>query len=130
MTKGLERLADQRFSGRLREERERLEPSQQDFAQKVGISKNRQCQLESASREMRADYLLAVAELGLDVMYILSGRRSSIPVCDREAMLVDFFRQLDQAGQEKLLAMAKRSAARRSGPSPDLAAGKALGASD
>lgn len=119
MTKGLGRHAEQPFSARLREERLRIEPSQQDFAEKVGISKVRQCQLEGASREMRADYLVAIAELGLDVMYILLGRRSAPPLCDREAMLLDYFRRLDHAGQAKLLGVAKRSAARRPVPLPD-----------
>lgn len=95
-------------SVRLREERQRVEPSQQEFAKRIGISKVRQCQLETSSRELRADYLIAIGKLGLDVMYILTGTRTAAPISAIETTLLFEFRHLGRGMQEEIVLRVKR----------------------
>ncbi|WP_085631317.1 helix-turn-helix domain-containing protein [Pseudomonas sp. R16(2017)] len=60
---------------RLKEERERLGLNQTDFAAKAGASKNSQYNYEKGERSPDASYLAAVAEQGVDVLYVVTGQR-------------------------------------------------------
>ncbi|MDN5785709.1 XRE family transcriptional regulator [Pseudorhodobacter sp.] len=73
-TKG-ERLST--FSGRLRAERERMLLSQSAFGEACGVGKNSQINYESEKRSPDSSYLIAAAELGADILYILTGERSA-----------------------------------------------------
>ena len=64
------------FGKRLAEERKRLGLKQAGFAKLVGTNVPRQSLYENDRRELRADYLARLVEAGVDVVYILSGRRS------------------------------------------------------
>lgn len=108
VTKGLEQPTEQPCSVRLREERQRVEPSQQEFARKIGISKVRQCQLETSVRELRGDYLIAISKLGLDVMYILTGKRNATTISAIEKTLLFEFREIGRGMQEEVLLSVKR----------------------
>lgn len=70
---------------RLREERQRVEPHQGRFAQRIGLTQQKQSFLENANREIRTEYLAAIGEAGLDVLYILTGRRQESPLLSRKA---------------------------------------------
>jgi transcriptional regulator with XRE-family HTH domain len=61
---------------RLREERERLGYNQTDFAGICGKSKNSQIAWENGDAFPNAKYLVAIANAGADVNYILTGQRS------------------------------------------------------
>ncbi|WP_370171840.1 helix-turn-helix domain-containing protein [Sphingobium abikonense] len=87
------------FASRLREERLRVEPHQGKFCDKIGVSRNRQSFLENGEREMRGDYLSLIAQHGLDVTYILTGRRGGEQLAMRESTLLSQFRSLDDIGQ-------------------------------
>ncbi len=63
---------------RLKEERERLGFNQTEFAAKAGASKNSQYNYEKGERSPDASYLAAVAEQGVDVLYVVTGQRSSM----------------------------------------------------
>jgi transcriptional regulator with XRE-family HTH domain len=63
------------FGTRLAEERRRLGLKQAEFAKLVGTDVPKQSLYENDRRELRADYLARLAEAGVDVVYILTGRR-------------------------------------------------------
>lgn len=58
---------------RLCEERERLGMNQTDFGAIGGVSRRTQSNYESGERSPDADYLAAIAAIGADVTYILTG---------------------------------------------------------
>lgn len=64
------------MSARLREERERLGLSQSDFGAQAGVGRKAQSNYESGERAPDAKYLAAMAERGVDVLYVLTGLRS------------------------------------------------------
>ena len=108
MSNELKSPTDESYAARLKEERLRIEPSQQAFARRIGISKVRQCQLETGTRGPRADYLRAVAKLGVDINYIITGERSPSLLSRREAEVIGEFRSLGRGDQEALLLSARR----------------------
>jgi len=71
------------IGARLREERERLGISQALFSWNAGVSRMSQVNYESGKRTPGAEYLRTVAEAGVDVLYVVTGKRSGQP---------DFFR--------------------------------------
>jgi len=64
------------INDRLREERERLKLPQDRFAAVGGVQKRAQINYESGERMPDAGYLAAVASIGVDVLYVLTGERS------------------------------------------------------
>lgn len=62
---------------RLREERERLGMSQTALGEIGGVLEQAQIKYESGARKPDAGYLAAVAEVGIDVLYVITGARSS-----------------------------------------------------
>jgi len=64
------------FGSRLAEERKRLGLKQADFAERVGTDVPKQSLYENDRRELRAEYLAKLVDHEVDVVYILSGRRS------------------------------------------------------
>lgn len=69
------------LSGRLKEERERLGLTQQELADRMGVSRKTQINYESGLREPDASYLSAFSALGGDVLFVLTGQR---PLVARE----------------------------------------------
>lgn len=61
---------------RLREERLRLGLKQEELADIGGVKKNAQFNYEKGVRAPSASYLAAVAAVGVDVNYLLTGQRS------------------------------------------------------
>ena len=64
------------FGTRLAEERKRLGLKQADFADLVGTDVPKQSLYENGRRELRADYLARLADADVDIVYVLTGRRS------------------------------------------------------
>lgn len=64
------------FGGRLREERKRLGFKQAEFAALVGTDVPKQSLYENGHRNLRAGYLERIATIGVDLIYVLTGRRS------------------------------------------------------
>jgi transcriptional regulator with XRE-family HTH domain len=62
---------------RLREERTRLKLSQSALGTLGGVETNAQGNYESGARSPKTDYLLRIAEAGIDIYYVLTGMRSS-----------------------------------------------------
>jgi transcriptional regulator with XRE-family HTH domain len=64
------------FGARLREERKRLGFKQAEFAALVGTDVPKQSLCENGRRDLRAAYLSRLPAVGVDVLYVLTGRRS------------------------------------------------------
>lgn len=100
---------------RLREERVRLGFNQADFAAIAGVAKTTQFNYEKGERSPDADYLAAVGERGVDVLYVVSGRRipvASDAISEAELELLESFRQLSEGEQGYTKVMIAALAAR------------------
>ncbi|HEX8622241.1 MAG TPA: helix-turn-helix domain-containing protein [Allosphingosinicella sp.] len=64
------------FGARLKEERRRLGFKQAEFAQLVGSDVPKQSLYENDRRQLRAGYLSRLEPVGVDLLYVLTGRRS------------------------------------------------------
>ena len=64
---------------RLREERQKLKMSQTAFAERGGVTKKTQMLYEGNERFPDAQYLASVAEAGVDVLYVLTGKPVAAP---------------------------------------------------
>lgn len=84
---------------RLREERERLGFNQTDFAAIGGLKKLAQLSYEQDKRSPDGGYFAAIAAAGADVQYIITGERSDKVLPQREAALLDNYRQSDERGR-------------------------------
>lgn len=76
------------FSKRLVEERKRLKIKQKEMAEKVGVHINSQLDYEKGRVPAFVAYLEQIAEMGVDVQYLLTGRRSAEPVLTPEEKAV------------------------------------------
>ena len=66
---------------RLKEERSRLGLSQTDLGAAGGVGKTTQINYEKGTGTPDAKYLAAVEALGVDVLYVVTGRR--VPISDQ-----------------------------------------------
>ncbi|THF65616.1 helix-turn-helix transcriptional regulator [Pseudothauera nasutitermitis] len=93
----------EQISSRLREERRRLGfSSQADFAAEIGASSSSVHNYEAGKRSPDAEYLAKVAEIGGDVLYILTGQRSVGELAPDEAALLDNYRHSPPEKQSAL----------------------------
>ena len=93
------------IGARLREERERLGLNQEGFGQLGGVRKQAQLLYEKDERKPDSDYLVAVAAAGVDVLFVLTGRRQSdLPAGDAsEQLLLENFQRCSLAARQNLL---------------------------
>lgn len=77
---------------RLREERERLGLSQSAIGAIGGVKKLAQLKYEQGERYPGADYLAALAKVGADTLYIVTGERNAGLLTADETELVEKFR--------------------------------------
>ena len=68
---------------RLREERVRLKLTQAELATYGGVRVNAQTTYEGGRRVPNAIYLAGVAKAGVDVLYVVTGRRNPAQTADR-----------------------------------------------
>ncbi len=64
------------LGNRLYEERNRLTLTQEELAQIGGVNRNTQRNYEKGERNPDAVYLMAIAAIGVDIMYVLTGNRN------------------------------------------------------
>lgn len=94
------------ISKRLLEERKRLKMNQTDFAEKAGTTKKSQIEYEKERLPAFAAYLAAIAEAGVDVQYVLTGRRSGEPVLTpKERLLLAAWKEASPELQTAVLAV-------------------------
>jgi transcriptional regulator with XRE-family HTH domain len=86
---------------RLRRERLRLGLSQRELGEAGGIETNTQGKYENAKRLPKADYLAAVSSLGVDVLYVLTGRPASAitELSNSESLILANYRTLTEEGK-------------------------------
>ena len=65
------------FANRLREERQRLGLSQSAIAEVAGVTKMSQINYEKGIRCPDSQYLVKIASIGADVLYILTDKREN-----------------------------------------------------
>nr|WP_268894471.1 helix-turn-helix domain-containing protein [Pseudomonas asturiensis] len=86
---------------RLREERVRLSLNQEDLAQAGGVNRNTQGSYERGVRAPDTGYLTGVSELGIDIVYILTGRKSAgDTLSETEARIIDQYRMIPDFDQQ------------------------------
>lgn len=93
---------------RLREERERLGLTQSQMGELAGVTKKSQINYEKGERHPDSVYLAAIAAAGADVLYILTGQRSSAsppapaapPITEGERTLLNLFNAAPAQVQE------------------------------
>ena len=94
---------------RLKEERERLGFNQTEFAAQAGASKNSQYNYEKGERSPDASYLAAVADRGVDVLYVVTGERkptSADGITADEAGLLGYYRSMSESDRQTMVRMA------------------------
>lgn len=103
---------------RLREERDRLGLSQAQMGEIGSVGKTTQLKYEKEGSYPDAAYLAAVAQAGVDVLYVLTGQRTPRKeegLSEREKAVLDNFRSLpegDQASVQRLTNALKESVQR------------------
>ena len=89
---------------RLKEERKKLAKTQAVFASIGGIGLSALKMYESNEREPGALFLLAIANAGADVQYIVTGTPSASVMTPDEQVLLDGYRALDAMTKRRALA--------------------------
>lgn len=95
------------FGKRLAEERKRLGLKQAEFVALIGIDVPKQSLYENDRRELRAAYLARIAETGIDIVYVLTGRRSEGGLGQRESDLLACYLALPAELQQELEGLAR-----------------------
>ena len=92
------------ISERLREERGRLGISQSALAEIGGVVRRAQQNYENGSRIPDGAYFAKVAEIGIDVLYVITGIRASspVPLTPDEAELLDDYRKASPEAKRAL----------------------------
>ncbi|WP_247688796.1 helix-turn-helix domain-containing protein [Ralstonia pseudosolanacearum] len=78
--------------------------NQTQFAAIAGVGKTTQINYESGSRAPDVAYLAAVAKIGADVQYVVTGVRSPASLAPDETVLLEGYRGLDAATRKRMLA--------------------------
>lgn len=90
---------------RLRAERLRLGLSQDEFAAIGGLTRRTQTHYETDGRPPDTSYLLALAGIGVDVVYVLTGKASINMLSIEESEVVVGYRQLNETGRAMVQAV-------------------------
>lgn len=90
---------------RLKEERVRLGLNQAEMAALGGVAKTSQFNYEKGERSPDAAYLVAVEAAGVDVLYVLTGKRTPAPtssLSDAELALLQRYRSMPSENRATL----------------------------
>lgn len=111
---------------RLLAERERMGLSQQQLADACGITIRSQRNYEKGERAPDSDYLSAFAEVGGDVLFVLTGNPQStnLAVDPAEQVLLDSYRRCSAPAKQTLIQTAALLSAGLSQPATPAAAAK------
>ncbi|WP_268796757.1 helix-turn-helix domain-containing protein [Pseudomonas huanghezhanensis] len=97
------------LGSRLKETRKSMGLSQQDFGAIGGVEANAQGKYESGERIPRSDYLAALNQKGIDVLYILSGKKTPMDhesLNDEERRIITHYRELSEDDKEAISQLA------------------------
>ena len=98
------------FPVRLKQERRRLGLNQTQLGTAGGVLKQAQSNYEKGLRYPDASYLVGIAEAGVDVQYLLTGRTATaatLAFTDDEERLLAGFRELKAREKSGVLALVK-----------------------
>lgn len=79
------------IGSRLREEREKLNMNQEDFATACGVRRRAQSSYESGARSPDANYLEAASKIGADISYVIYGEKHTFKSTLKHKVLEDLF---------------------------------------
>ena len=88
---------------RLKQERTRLGLTQEAFAAVGGVKKLAQISYEQGKTLPDAGYLAALANIGLDILFVTVGIPSVVPLTADEGELLGAYRMLDVRGKARVL---------------------------
>jgi transcriptional regulator with XRE-family HTH domain len=94
---------------RLKNERKRLGLSQQEFGAIGGVEANAQGKYENGERIPRSDYLAAVGQKGVDILYVITGERTPLTVDalnEAERAIITHYRALNEEDQDAISQLA------------------------
>lgn len=97
------------ISDRLVEERKRLKMNQTAFGLMGGVQKQAQFNYEKGNRSPDADYLAAIAGSGVDVLYVLTGKRTDTPIRIDRNLLIEVVEEVELAAAEQRLSARKKA---------------------
>jgi len=104
---------------RLREERRRVEPRQNIFAEKLGIKQSTLSEWETKAVSMKFEHLARLAEEGVDIQYVLTGRRGGGLLHRTESVLLDSFRCMADDTQAAFLVIGAQLGSTGASPAGD-----------
>lgn len=90
---------------RIKEERKRLGLTQSSFAEHGGVILRSQVNYEQGKRLPDAGYLAKIAEIGADILYIITDKRTPVKIAAlsvEETSLIDYYRQAAEEGRKAL----------------------------
>lgn len=90
---------------RLREERKRIGWTVNTFAEKSGAALNSIRNYEAGTHSAKLELLLIFQDLGVDIGYVLTGRRSGAVTGAQEHLLLDRFVRLSSAEKDIVIAL-------------------------
>ncbi|MEM5528095.1 helix-turn-helix transcriptional regulator [Gammaproteobacteria bacterium AS21] len=85
------------FGQRLKFERNRLGLNQTELSERVGVTKKTQSLYERGDRSPSSDYLIAAADIGIDVLFLVTGNHTvytnnDLELSSEEVALVNNYR--------------------------------------
>lgn len=98
-----------KIGDRLKEERVRLGFNQTDFAALAGVAKTSQFNYEKGDRSPDAEYLAAVAAVGVDIQYVVTGKHvpaESGSITADEFDVLRFLRLMPEEDRKVVMRMA------------------------
>jgi transcriptional regulator with XRE-family HTH domain len=90
------------IGARLKEERLRLGFSQEQFAEKAGVTRSPYTSWEAGKTSPTVVQLSALADIGVDTHYVLTGTRYVGDLTPVEAALLDNYRNSPEAGKDAI----------------------------
>ncbi|EPJ7517525.1 helix-turn-helix domain-containing protein [Pseudomonas aeruginosa] len=95
---------------RLKEERQKTGLNQTELAEQCGVSKNTQLAYEKGDRSPDAAYLLRASLLGVDVLYVITGKRLPAELdalSQSELDVLGFMTSMDEADRAAYVRMGR-----------------------
>lgn len=102
------------FGERLKAERKRIGLSQEQFAVHGGVKRDAQINYENGSRKPDSGYIEAISLLGVDVLYVVTGKNDTSALSADEADLVRRYREAPDAVKAAAVAALTAGAATKS----------------
>lgn len=93
------------FSERLKSERNRLKLTQTQLAELAGTTKQSQLKYEKDIQKPGMEYLAAIAKVGVDVQYLLTGIHSETALTVEDEALLRLYREASPAIRNAALAV-------------------------